>query len=146
MFIAECKGFSDCYQLALGLEDQWNATLRQYGLSALASRDGSVQFWQKAVHQQWFSLRAFCMLIAAPHIANLMIAEDFTFSYANANRIRIKSEEYGNLLFPVDENLRGVIRDTANSPVCAALIAEFVRRNKVSLYSPVHVQLSINHM
>lgn len=130
----------------MALEDQWNETVRRYGRSALASKEGSALFWQEAIKQPWFSLKEFCITVATPHVTNLMIAEDFELSYSSAHRARMISKEYGDLLFPLEKNTRWMVRNLLTSSVCTGLIEQFVIKHQVSSDSPFCIKLSIHDL
>lgn len=131
----------------MALEDQWNTTFSLYGCSALSSRDGDPLFWQRAIQEpQIFSLKEFCVVIAAPHVANLMIAEDFHLSYSRAHQVRLASEDYGILYFPVEGGLHAAITALVKSPACITLIKQFVKTHKVSSNLSFRVNISIHKL
>ena len=126
------RAFSDCYGIALALENQWDETLRQYGESAITLKDGSALFWRDTNQWPWLPFKEFLAAIATPHIANLMIAEDCSLSYASAHRVRISSKDYGYLQFPIEDDTSDAIRNLLLSSACIASVKEFVKNFKVS--------------
>ncbi|KJA20132.1 hypothetical protein HYPSUDRAFT_43487 [Hypholoma sublateritium FD-334 SS-4] len=115
--------------------------------SALSSGDEDPFFWQHAIQEpQFFSLKEFRVVIAAPHIANLMIAEDFCLSYSRAHQVRLNSEDYGNLHFPVEGGLHATVTALVKSPVCITLFKQFVKKHKVSSNLSFRVNISIHKL